>query len=424
MLYLTYDIWDTFCPQQKCFLNHQKVPVMWFVCCSPEDEPQHSWLVAAAEAGKGADEAAARPPPTNPPTGQCSTTIRPDQTCEVFELNTGVRKAGVCLCTIGGSRKEPGVRRVRPWQEHADACPTPGCQDQSSEPWTDTQWVSAHNCSSGDGSGRVPFVREPLLFYCFSALFTTFWQQCDSRWRVLAPLNSVIRLWAFSRSAHSRNESTDSGLSVSSLPRTSDHMLSSVDHMDTGNVLRIERQAFSTDSMSSWVQCLFFGGVCRWFRWRLLDDLAGVDARAAHVRGWGANPLHPRGSGFGPPDGHGDRSLWVTHGQRQPAHLAIGEPPLRYGETSSRCHPNETSGEMFLVFCFRNGTEERSWEEALLLCDGYLTNTRSLRNRSPNLTDAGKPLALSPFLMERPYFRDNPFAVLAITTPGYSYLQH
>uniref|UniRef100_A0A8C9YVG3 Transcriptional coactivator YAP1-like n=1 Tax=Sander lucioperca TaxID=283035 RepID=A0A8C9YVG3_SANLU len=35
--------------------------------------------------------------------------------------------------------------------------------------------------------------------------------------------------------AHSRNESTDSGLSVSSLPRTSDHMLSSVDHMDTGN---------------------------------------------------------------------------------------------------------------------------------------------------------------------------------------------
>ncbi|XP_061595759.1 transcriptional coactivator YAP1-like isoform X1 [Cololabis saira] len=34
--------------------------------------------------------------------------------------------------------------------------------------------------------------------------------------------------------AHSRNESTDSGLSVSSLPRT-DHMLSSVDHMDTGD---------------------------------------------------------------------------------------------------------------------------------------------------------------------------------------------
>lgn len=37
-------------------------------------------------------------------------------------------------------------------------------------------------------------------------------------------------------SAHSRNESTDSGLSVSSLPRTTDHMLSSVEHMDTGNV--------------------------------------------------------------------------------------------------------------------------------------------------------------------------------------------
>ncbi|XP_072302238.1 transcriptional coactivator YAP1-like isoform X2 [Eucyclogobius newberryi] len=35
--------------------------------------------------------------------------------------------------------------------------------------------------------------------------------------------------------AHSRNESTDSGLSVSSLPRTTDHMLSPVDHMDTGD---------------------------------------------------------------------------------------------------------------------------------------------------------------------------------------------
>ncbi|XP_013858634.1 transcriptional coactivator YAP1 isoform X2 [Austrofundulus limnaeus] len=35
--------------------------------------------------------------------------------------------------------------------------------------------------------------------------------------------------------AHSRNESTDSGLSVSSLPRSSDHMLSTVDHMDTGD---------------------------------------------------------------------------------------------------------------------------------------------------------------------------------------------
>ncbi|XP_070839809.1 transcriptional coactivator YAP1-like isoform X4 [Chaetodon trifascialis] len=35
--------------------------------------------------------------------------------------------------------------------------------------------------------------------------------------------------------AHSRNESTDSGLSVSSLPRTSDHMLSSAEHMDTGD---------------------------------------------------------------------------------------------------------------------------------------------------------------------------------------------
>lgn len=44
---------------------------MWFVCCSPEDEPQHSWLGAAAEAGKGEDEATARPPPSNPSSGRC-----------------------------------------------------------------------------------------------------------------------------------------------------------------------------------------------------------------------------------------------------------------------------------------------------------------------------------------------------------------
>ncbi|KAM9332846.1 transcriptional coactivator YAP1-like isoform 1-T1 [Pholidichthys leucotaenia] len=35
--------------------------------------------------------------------------------------------------------------------------------------------------------------------------------------------------------SHSRNQSTDSGLSVGSLPHTSDHMLSPVDHMDTGD---------------------------------------------------------------------------------------------------------------------------------------------------------------------------------------------
>lgn len=58
--------------------------------------------------------------------------------------------------------------------------------------------------------------------------------------------------------------------------------------------------------------------------WRdLLDDLAGVYARAPDVWGRGANAQHPRGSQFRPSDGHGDRSLRVAHGQRQPAHLAI-----------------------------------------------------------------------------------------------------
>ncbi|KAL3042874.1 hypothetical protein OYC64_020735 [Pagothenia borchgrevinki] len=48
--------------------------------------------------------------------------------------------------------------------------------------------------------------------------------------------------------AHSRNESTDSGLSVSSLPRNSDHMLSSVDHMDTGDSVETSSMSLQ-DSM-------------------------------------------------------------------------------------------------------------------------------------------------------------------------------
>lgn len=54
---------------------------------------------------------------------------------------------------------------------------------------------------------------------------------------LVPPLDVRIRAPSYEptlNGAHSRNESTDSGLSVSSLPRTSDHMLSSVDQMDTG----------------------------------------------------------------------------------------------------------------------------------------------------------------------------------------------
>ncbi|XP_061658890.1 transcriptional coactivator YAP1-like isoform X2 [Syngnathoides biaculeatus] len=48
--------------------------------------------------------------------------------------------------------------------------------------------------------------------------------------RIRAPTHES----ALNGGAHSRNESTDSGLSVSSLPRSSDLTLASVDHMDTG----------------------------------------------------------------------------------------------------------------------------------------------------------------------------------------------
>ncbi|CAL8267951.1 unnamed protein product [Merluccius merluccius] len=48
--------------------------------------------------------------------------------------------------------------------------------------------------------------------------------------RILGPVHEPAL-----NGAHSRDQSTDSGLSVSSLPRPSDHMLSSMDHMDTGD---------------------------------------------------------------------------------------------------------------------------------------------------------------------------------------------
>lgn len=77
-------------------------------------------------------------------------------------------------------------------------------------------------CVTGD-EVEASLLSEALILWCLLAVW--------------APLTLVISLWSLFCSAHSRNESTDSGLSVSSLPRTSDHMLSSVDHMDTGNWL-------------------------------------------------------------------------------------------------------------------------------------------------------------------------------------------
>lgn len=81
----------------------------------------------------------------------------------------------------------------------------------------------------------------------------------------------------------------------------------------------------------SYIQIFFstfhvFCALCRRL-WRgPLHDPAGVDARAANVRGRGVDALHPRGSQLGPADGHGDGSVRVAHGQRQPAHLAIDWP--------------------------------------------------------------------------------------------------
>lgn len=110
------------------------------------------------------------------------------------------------------------------------------------------------------------------------------------------------------------------------------------------------------------------------------DDFAGVDARAAYVRGRGVNALHPRGPQLRPPDGHGDRSVWVAHGQRQPAHLAIGRCTILINMV--QCHLIKTwlwdSEEVLVPEVVQNnvtkGVGESGATDTLRLSPGGTTN--------------------------------------------------
>lgn len=92
----------------------------------------------------------------------------------------------------------------------------------------------------------------------------------------------------------------------------------------------------------------------RWLWWDL-DDPSRVDACASYEWKWGADALHPRRSQFRPSDGHGDRSLRVTHGQRQPAHLSIDstQPSLKYDFTAILHNKTEKSEEIWLPKWYR-----------------------------------------------------------------------
>lgn len=151
----------------------------------------------------------------------------------------------------------------------------------------------------------------------------------------------------------------------------------------------------SSKELSDFLFCFFLIFFCDFFRW-FWRDLTGVDACAANVRGRGANALHPWGSQFRPSDGHGDRSLWVAHGQRQPAHLAIDKPGRhpKYGLTSSK-----RDWEFWRVFGRQSGTEQEYWENMQLLCDGYLTLLApwGTKKQTLTLTDGGKLLVFSSF---------------------------
>lgn len=86
---------------------------------------------------------------------------------------------------------------------------------------------------------HVPFICPALLWthqnYYIRAGRSPFF---FSVWWVLRPWSPCT--WVFSGTYHSRDESTDSGLSMSSysVPRTPDDFLNSVDEMDTGEALR------------------------------------------------------------------------------------------------------------------------------------------------------------------------------------------
>lgn len=69
--------------------------------------------------------------------------------------------------------------------------------------------------------------------------------------------------------------------------------------------------------------------------------------------------MYPRRFELGPPDGHGDGTLWAAHGQRQPPHLAIDaklplppQTPNKYSKTSSFHAVTENSG-------LKRGTEQQ-----------------------------------------------------------------
>lgn len=121
-----------------------------------------------------------------------------------------------------------------------------------------------------------------------------------------------------------------------------------------------------------------FHVLCALYRrlWRgPLDDFAGVDARAADVRGRGVNALHPRGPQLRPPDGHGDRSVWVAHGQRQPAHLAIDRCTIFIKIIKTRLWDSE---EVLVPEVVQNnvtkGVSDGGATDTLLLSPGGTTN--------------------------------------------------
>lgn len=117
--------------------------------------------------------------------------------------------------------------------------------------------------------------------------------------------------------------------------------------------------------MSQYLSDFFFvfHDYFRWI-WRdPLNDLTGVHACAANVRRWGAHALHLRGSQFWPSDGDGDCSLRVTHGQRQPAHLAIDKPSHRpkYGLTSYYHNMTEDAGDSFWLQTWYRTRKLKNW---------------------------------------------------------------
>lgn len=163
-----YVIAEMFDLHGNIYLIAKKFFVPWLLCCSPEDEPWHSWLGTAAKAGKGtAQMQTTRPPSANHTTGQRSTEIR--LTFKLFLVLSGWIMLHIqfqcsfncaCVC-VYCRRQEEGTRCPVGWT-------MTGTHRRSSHPWMS---------GSGPQTTNQHLMGEFMLLSCAILILLTWGQK-------------------------------------------------------------------------------------------------------------------------------------------------------------------------------------------------------------------------------------------------------